>query len=235
MVKITEQAIHVAYTIAREIHEGRLTNKQGLDALQKIHGMNRNSASDYIHTYRCMVEGRRFTRTINVYATEYYLTKFHELGGRARLLNALSSLRQHFDYYEGIDKTKVQAARSIYNRFVEMAQIETVEVFADEVSDSKFLTEGKASRVLVNVFERNPIAREQCIAYYGCSCIICGFDFEKTYGVLGKSFIHVHHLIELSSIGSEYSVNPIFDLMSQLPCDDSSEKRPCIFNRRSEE
>jgi len=37
------------------------------------------------------------------------------------------------------------------------------------------------------------------------------------YGEMGKDFIHVHHLIELSSISKEYSVNPITDLVPVCP------------------
>ena len=41
------------------------------------------------------------------------------------------------------------------------------------------LTEGIANRVVVNVYERNPLARQQCIKHFGCRCSVCGFDFKK--------------------------------------------------------
>jgi 5-methylcytosine-specific restriction protein A len=41
--------------------------------------------------------------------------------------------------------------------------------------------------------------------------------FRYLYGEIGKSFIHVHHLIELSSIGNEYSIDPINDLRPVCP------------------
>ena len=50
--------------------------------------------------------------------------------------------------------------------------------------------------VRASVFERNPIARQQCIDHYGCKCVVCDFDFEYVYGRIGASFIHVHHLKE---------------------------------------
>jgi 5-methylcytosine-specific restriction protein A len=37
------------------------------------------------------------------------------------------------------------------------------------------------------------------------------------YGTLGEDFIHVHHKINISSIGNEYSVNPIDDLIPVCP------------------
>ncbi|WP_438319048.1 HNH endonuclease [Sporosarcina sp. FA9] len=67
------------------------------------------------------------------------------------------------------------------------------------------------------MYERNPVARRKCIEHYGCSCIICKFNFESTYGNLGKDFIHVRHLQELHTIGEEYEVDPIADLRPVCP------------------
>ncbi len=217
MAQITDQVIHAAYEVAKKIHAGYISHKEGLDILENEHGMNRNSAADYVHNYACMAEGRRFTRTLNNYATEYYLKRLYEDGGRARLLSGLSALRQHLDYYEAIGETTLHTARSIYDRFFVIAAIESSAVYPDEVSKDEDFLEGKAKQVFVNVYERNPVARQQCIDHYGCACVVCGFDFEKTYGVLGKSYIHVHHLVEISSIGSEYSISPINDLRPVCP------------------
>ena len=74
------------------------------------------------------------------------------------------------------------------------------------------LLEGEAKEVTLTIYERNPIARKQCIQHYGCACFICGFDFQVAYGDVGRDFVHVHHLIPLSEIGESYSVDPIEDL-----------------------
>ena len=79
------------------------------------------------------------------------------------------------------------------------------------------LTEGAANRVTVNVYERNPLARQQCIQHFGCRCSVCGFNFEKVFGELGCGFIHVHHLKPLSQIKEEYEVDPIADLRPICP------------------
>ncbi|MBL7811124.1 MAG: HNH endonuclease [Bacteroidetes bacterium] len=47
--------------------------------------------------------------------------------------------------------------------------------------------------------------------------MVCDFDFQKTYGKIGKNFIHVHHLIKVADIGSKYEVNPIKDLRPVCP------------------
>lgn len=85
--------------------------------------------------------------------------------------------------------------------------------FSEEDIKERKLYEGAYKTILVNKYERNFKARKQCIEHYGCKCMICGFDFEKVYGELGKDFIEVHHLIPLSDIKKEYEVNPIKDLI----------------------
>jgi 5-methylcytosine-specific restriction protein A len=47
----------------------------------------------------------------------------------------------------------------------------------------------------------------------GCVCEICEFDFEKSYGELGRQYCHVHHIKPLSELDGEIEVDPIMDLM----------------------
>jgi 5-methylcytosine-specific restriction protein A len=71
--------------------------------------------------------------------------------------------------------------------------------------------------VLVNLYERDTKARQVCLDKFGYICKICNFDFEKRYGLIGKEFIHVHHLIPLSEIKKEYELNPKKDLIPVCP------------------
>ena len=77
--------------------------------------------------------------------------------------------------------------------------------------------EGALHRVVSSQYERNPAARLACIDHYGAICFVCGFSFEAAYGELGRGFIHVHHLQQLSEIGEEYQVDPIRDLRPVCP------------------
>lgn len=83
---------------------------------------------------------------------------------------------------------------------------------AEEVPDTDGLIEGAKKTIVVNYYERSAEARSKCIEHHGCKCVACGFDFEKKYGELGKSFIHVHHIVPLSELKASYIVNPIEDL-----------------------
>lgn len=87
--------------------------------------------------------------------------------------------------------------------------------YPDEVSDT--LEEGKRKSVMVNIYERNPIARKQCIDHYGVLCQVCDLDFESVYGIVGKDFIHVHHIKPLHEIQHDYTVNPRQDLIPVCP------------------
>lgn len=87
--------------------------------------------------------------------------------------------------------------------------------YPDEVSES--LEEGNSKTVTVNIYERNPIARKQCIEHYGVQCQVCDLHFGNNYGEVGESFIHVHHIIPLHKIQQGYIVNPITDLIPVCP------------------
>lgn len=80
----------------------------------------------------------------------------------------------------------------------------------------KFL-EGAKGEYLTTRYERDKCARKACLDYYGYNCVVCDFNFEETYGEIGKNFIHVHHLKEISSIGMEYEIDPIKDLRPVCP------------------
>jgi 5-methylcytosine-specific restriction enzyme A len=89
----------------------------------------------------------------------------------------------------------------------------------EEIPESEYvdLYEGAKKIVIVNAYERNSRARKVCINYWGTTCFVCGFDFEKVYGQIGKGFIHVHHLIPVSQIEKTYQIDPISDLRPICP------------------
>ena len=87
----------------------------------------------------------------------------------------------------------------------------------EEIPDGTQLSEGATKTIKVNVYERNPTARLLCIKHYGAKCHICKFDFQKTYGDLGKGYIHVHHIKPLAEIKASYRVNPVEDFRPVCP------------------
>jgi len=141
----------------------------------------------------------------NVFAPENF--------GFEEVVQKINALTQGGEFYKFL---KNENPKKIYDLIMDDSYITFL---PEEINknESKKLTEGAKTKITVNKYERNLEARIKCIEKYGYSCCICGFNFEKTYGNIGKEFIHVHHLKELSTIKEKYEVNPIEDLRPVCP------------------
>ena len=133
---------------------------------------------------------------------------FHDIIEKINKLNQRST-----SYYKFDDEDNPQ---KLYDFIMNN---ETGNILAEELNQDeiKNLNEGAKKQIIINAYERSSQARKECLDYYGTKCQVCDFDFEKVYGEIGKDFIHVHHLIELSSIGQNYNINPIEDLRPVCP------------------
>ena len=109
--------------------------------------------------------------------------------------------------------------RKIYGKFLEyvLGYFQDQPHDYDEIINPDEIFEGAKKTVVVNKYERDGKAREICIAAHGCRCSVCGMDFEKMYGETGRGFIHVHHIIPISTIGEEYKLDPVKDLVPVCP------------------
>ena len=87
----------------------------------------------------------------------------------------------------------------------------------DEIGLAQCFKEGSVRLVRVNAYERNPKARADCLRHYGYDCLVCGVNFEEKYGDIGRQFIHVHHVVPISAIGSRYVIDPVQDLRPICP------------------
>ena len=91
------------------------------------------------------------------------------------------------------------------------------EALPDLEHETEGIPEGAKSRIEVNKYERSQINRALCISVHGCSCRVCGFDFAATYGTPGEGYIHVHHIVPISTVGAEYVIDPTRDLVPLCP------------------
>jgi hypothetical protein len=78
--------------------------------------------------------------------------------------------------------------------------------------EEKLLTEGGRKYKFSSFYERNPRLRTEAIKIHGVKCVVCGFDFEITYGQRGVGFIEVHHLKPISRLGQETNIDPKKDM-----------------------
>jgi 5-methylcytosine-specific restriction enzyme A len=91
------------------------------------------------------------------------------------------------------------------------------EFFPEVLDANSEIFEGLKKQISVNKYERSSIARAKCIEVHGVICKVCSFDFQKTYGALGKDFIHVHHITPIHIIGKNYKVDYANDLIPVCP------------------
>ncbi len=87
----------------------------------------------------------------------------------------------------------------------------------EELDSSITYIEGAAETISVNKYERNREARSKCIDIHSYDCSVCGFNFEKNYGNIGKEYIHVHHIIPIHTVKMEYEIDPEKDLIPVCP------------------
>lgn len=146
------------------------------------------------------------------------------LYARFRLLeeytdNSLSLEHLNEHGYEGIPRSVRECKdEGLIDFLLHPHQIVNEDIYdVDYPEDNEKLYEGAFVTVKANKYERNQKARKECVAKKGYLCLVCGRDFEATYGEVGKNFIHVHHLTPISSIGKEYELNVDTDLVPVCP------------------
>lgn len=75
------------------------------------------------------------------------------------------------------------------------------------------IKEGERKICYSTYYERKPACRRKAIELHGTVCCVCGFDFKRFYGDIGKDYIEVHHIKPLYVDGEEIDVNPETDLI----------------------
>ena len=214
--KITIEEIEMLFEYAKQVHSNSITLTDAVNELSK-EGINKRSAVAYLYNYSHMRKGELFTRTINAPAMRFYLDKILDENGVDSLNTALQSLSSHIEYYENAQRGNVVKNKNIFNEYKLKININTDDYFSEEFVEQDKFIEGSMKRISVNTYDRNSIARTNCIKHYGAICQVCEFDFGNIYGKLGDGFIHVHHIVDISTIKKEYNVDHVSDLVPVCP------------------
>ena len=84
----------------------------------------------------------------------------------------------------------------------------------DEIpaSSAPYYSETASITVKANKYEKDRNARRRCVEHYGARCAVCEFDFEKTYGALGRGCVRVHHIVPVAQLHPAYELDPVRDL-----------------------
>jgi len=111
----------------------------------------------------------------------------------------------------------VEELESVWFNFLTTHGIRTNPFLQSAIESQRTYMEGASIPIKITKYERNPYARQKCLEHYGYLCTVCNFNFEKTYGIIAKDFIHVHHLHQIADVGRIYQINPINDLRPVCP------------------
>lgn len=210
--QIGKQQIVVLYDYASRLYDGEIEISQAADELEK-QGFNKSSAQDYLYNFGHLMNGEEFKRTMNNEALEYFLQTIYAKRGEQFFRNALHAVKLHVDYYEGFGIGKLKGTKKILDKYGYYSENDNH--IGERVLGTYY--EGAMKEVKVNVYERNPKARRECIDHHKAICCICKFNFKEKYGDIGDGFIHVHHIKDIALVGEEYIVDPIKDLRPVCP------------------
>lgn len=81
--------------------------------------MNQGSAGDYIEAFGSMMNGERYTRTINTEATRYYLENIKNDFGLDQLKIALKAVDLHTKYYGNLGRGHLRSIEKIVDEYKE--------------------------------------------------------------------------------------------------------------------
>lgn len=219
MARITPEQYEPAFEFALKVESGQTSRSAAIAMLSGHTGLKSSSSAFYLNALLAMFEGTVYKKTISLAATRYYLECVKNDMPPKALERALVSVELHLDYYAVQGKGEQVSIRTLVDSYrANLALTVTEVIYPDEVPPQLTgFIEGGVKQVTINVYERDPEARTVCIAKFGAICQVCNFDFEKTYGEIGKGFIHVHHKVDLATIGESYQVDPINDLVPVCP------------------
>ena len=220
-MEITHNQIHEAYAQAKRVLSGELTISDAKSNVANTTGMNEGSAHGYINTFLKIMDGTGYTRTINAYGTDYYLTNIKNDYGREALLNAIASIKKHLEYYEGVGKSsqpkihaileehiKTLGATSTLNEVNSNFNKQVLLSLTDnaETRKSRLLAAKKKPReieVKTKVYARNPDVVAEVLSRAKGVCEKCNQPAPFIRAKDKTPYLEVHHVIQLAHGGDD--------------------------------
>jgi hypothetical protein len=172
-----------------------------VSAVYRVFGVEAEGTFDALATHAL----RQFDIDCNLYKKDQPTRRFKMIPVPCTATNATIT------GWEGKERNPIIRSNAGFFQKIKVDLPDGVRLTEEAVTSGK-LFEGAVCRVTVNAYERNLMARSQCIAHHGPTCVVCGFSFGAVYGSLAEGFVHVHHVKALSEIDREYEVDPVADL-----------------------
>ena len=118
-MKITRDMVEQAYNYGKKVYSGEIGWNQAKDEINSSSGMETGSAQAYITVLLAMMNGEEYRRTINTYATEYYLENIKKDYGLEALKKAVTAVDLHTKYYKTLGKGSLASIENIVREYKE--------------------------------------------------------------------------------------------------------------------
>lgn len=113
---ITSDMTKEAYEISKMVYHGKISRTKGKELIAEKTGMVAGSAQDYITDFLAMMNGERYTRTLNLFATEYYLKSIKADYGKEAFEKAFEACQKHVEYYNKLGYGKQVKTQELIDR-----------------------------------------------------------------------------------------------------------------------
>jgi len=217
---ITQQPTEACYEIATRVFANEIETQAGAHLLRDQHGVNLNSAHDYVEVYKHMREGTLRNRWLSASATEYFFRQIETTHGREALSMAVKSTRL---YIENNPTKALNKLRKVVERFSKPVALDDLEAqFAASVERS---VEDSAAerrqrlqcapraplkvRATTDVFLRNPDVVAEVLSRAAGICEGCRNAAPFLRKKDGTPYLEVHHKVQLANGGEDTVQNAV--------------------------
>ncbi|MBL0200341.1 MAG: hypothetical protein IPP81_09225 [Chitinophagaceae bacterium] len=115
-MKIPAELFPTIYQISKKVYEKTYTLTDGSKILADQHGMNVNSARDYINNFKYLMQGHQFKRTLSAPSMYYFIDQIRKDYGAEQYKKALIALDLHIHYYESCHSGELNKLRQILKK-----------------------------------------------------------------------------------------------------------------------
>ncbi|KQV96110.1 MrcB family domain-containing protein [Pelomonas sp. Root1237] len=203
VTETAQDGYYVVYLVREDFAGVYLSLNQGITSAQKQY---RSKAKNALR-----VRAADFVARLGSLASDLHIGEIDLAAGDATNLSAFYEAGNICSvYYPRSELPADERLRADLQRFVDLyyalvskeAQLfERADAEADETllgkEDLRTLREHKR-------LERNRKLSQQAKLVHGYKCTACGFDFEATYGAIGKEFIEAHHLTPIAQLKGQF-------------------------------
>ena len=211
VTETAQDGYYVVYLVREDFAGIYLSLNQGITSAQKQYRARAKNAlqvraADFVARLGSLAAGLHTGEIDLAAGGAANLSAFYEAGNICSIYYPRSELppdeRLNADLRKFVDLYYALVAKE--DLLYEMAGAEPDET-ALGIEDLRTLREHKR-------LERNRKLSQQAKHIHGYKCSACGFDFEATYGAIGKEFIEAHHLTPIAQLkGQVVELDPRVD------------------------